>query len=415
MYKQFLSASTVMGLMALAFVLLVLRRPDIVMHAQPWAEDGKIWMAGIYNNGFWSSILLPQNGYYQTISRLVYGASLAFGLQYAALGANLIALSIRCFFVGFILSSRMAFIPASYRLAAVAYFVLMPNLSEGFVNITNAHWYLSMYLVAVVMADKPKNNAWKFHDYTLLIISSLSGPFVVFIAPCLLIKRIFERKGITNAIKGINLFDITMMVCCVIQVCAIILSPDTARSSAPLGASIGVLIKIISFRVIGGTFFPNDAIAFMPHSKWLSLALFILFLIPAMYYFIRTGWRYKVAFIFPTLMFSFALAKPMMSITDPQWPVFFTPGSGERYFFVTNFAFFCFVLFMIHRIGKFGKFTFPILLAFTIITVSSDFRMKPYADVGFENDLLDFSKLTAGEVKDIHINPPGWIMTLKKK
>jgi len=145
MHKQCLSASSVMGLMALAFVLMVLRRPDIVTHAQPWAEDGKIWMAGIYNNGFWPPILLPQNGYYQTISRLVYGTSLALGLQHAALGANLIALFIRCLFVGFIFSSRMAFIPVSYRLAAVAYFVLMSNLSEGFVNIKNLRWHRKFF------------------------------------------------------------------------------------------------------------------------------------------------------------------------------------------------------------------------------------------------------------------------------
>ncbi|WP_174580896.1 hypothetical protein [Pantoea latae] len=139
--KGLLSAASVGGLMALAFVLLVLRRPDIITHAQPWAEDGKIWMAGIYNDGFWSSLLLPQNGYYQTISRIAYGVSLAFGLEHAALGANLIALLIRCCFVGFLLSSRMNYIPVAYRLAAAAYFVLMPNLSEGFVNITNLRWY----------------------------------------------------------------------------------------------------------------------------------------------------------------------------------------------------------------------------------------------------------------------------------
>lgn len=415
MHKQSLSASSVMGLMALAFVLMVLRRPDIVTHAQPWAEDGKIWMAGIYNEGFWTSILLPQNGYYQTISRLAYGASLAFGLQHAALGANLIALLIRCFFVGFILSSRMAFIPVSYRLAAVAYFVLMPNLSEGFVNITNSHWYLSMYLVAVIMADRPESFVWKIHDYALLIISSLSGPFVVFIAPCLFLKRIYERDGIFNAIKRINLFDIIMVACCVIQVSAIFLSPDTARSSAPLGASIVLLIKIISYRIIGGSFFPNDVISFMPYSKWLSLAFFILFMIPTMYFFVRAGWRYKVAFIFPALMFSFALAKPMMSITDPQWPIFFTPGSGERYFFVTNFAFFCFILYLLHKTGRFAKIALPFFLIFTFFTISSDFRMEPYADVGFENDLSAFSKVPAGQVRDIHINPPGWVMTLQKK
>lgn len=412
--KGSLSATSLAGLMALAFVLLVLRRPDIVTHAQPWAEDGKIWMAGIYNDGFWSSLLLPQNGYYQTISRVAYGISLSFGLEHAALGANLIALLIRCCFVGFILSSRMSFIPIVYRLTATAYFVLMPNQSEGFVNITNAHWYLSMYLVAVIMAERPKSSAWKIHDYSLLILSSLSGPFIVFIAPCLFIKRTYERGGVLNAIKGINAFDFIMAACCVIQVAAILLSPDTARSSAPLGASLGVLMKIVSYRIIAGTFLPNGAISFMPFNKWLCLALFLLFVIPAVYYFFRAGWRYKIALIFPTLMIGFALAKPMMSITDPQWPVFFIPGSGERYFFVTNFFFFCFVLFVISKVSKAGKFALPVLCFLTLLLVSRDFRMEPYADVGFANDISEFNSLSKGQVKNIHINPPGWDMKLIK-
>ncbi|MGK3114144.1 hypothetical protein [Candidatus Pantoea formicae] len=120
--KYNINTASIIGLMALAFLLLVLRRPDIVLHAQPWAEDGKIWMAGIYNNGLLSSLFLPQNGYYQTISRLTYGISMFFGISHAALGANIIAIIIRCFFIGFILSSRMNFAPLPYRLAAVVYF-----------------------------------------------------------------------------------------------------------------------------------------------------------------------------------------------------------------------------------------------------------------------------------------------------
>ncbi|MGE1562061.1 hypothetical protein [Pantoea septica] len=129
------------GLIILAFIVLVLRRPDIVTHAQPWAEDGRVWMAGIYNNGFWSSLFLPQNGYFQTISRLTYGIALWFGLSKAALVANIIAILIRCFFVGFLLSNRMNFIDIKYRIAVALYFILMPNVSEGFINITNVRWY----------------------------------------------------------------------------------------------------------------------------------------------------------------------------------------------------------------------------------------------------------------------------------
>ncbi|WP_215846321.1 hypothetical protein [Candidatus Pantoea bituminis] len=77
--SKYLSLPLLFGFMLIAFILFALRRPDIIMHAQPWAEDGRVWMAGIYNNGFWAFLILPQNGYYQTISRLTYGISIFFG------------------------------------------------------------------------------------------------------------------------------------------------------------------------------------------------------------------------------------------------------------------------------------------------------------------------------------------------
>ncbi|ADU69860.1 hypothetical protein [Pantoea sp. At-9b] len=403
------------GLMFLAFVLLVLRRPDLVVHAQPWAEDGKIWMAGIYNEGFWSSLLLPQNGYYQTISRLTYGISLLFGFSHAALVANIIAILIRCFFVGFILSSRMNFIDMKFRVVAALYLILMPNIAEGFVNITNVHWYLSMYLLAVVMANDAESTLGKVHDFAVLIISGLSGPFVVFIAPCLLLKRIYTRGGIIAAIRQINMFDIVMATCCVIQVAAILISPDTARSSAPLGASVGVLIKIISYRIIGGTFFNNDVIAFMPENNYLCLILFVLFLISLVYLLIKSGWQFKAAAIFPVLMIGFALAKPMMSITDPQWPVFFGPGNGERYFFVTNFAFFCFVLYLLSKMTRYKNMALVVLSLVTLATVSSGFRIPKLANVGYQEDLVKFENARQGEHVTLRINPPGWTMELIKK
>ena len=139
--KGRLSATLIARLMVLAFLILVLRQPDIVNHTQPWAEDGKVWMSDIYNDELWSSVLTLQNKYYQTISRLAYGASLAFRFQHAALGVNLTAIFISYVFIGFILSSRMAFIPVTYKQAVAAYFVLISNLSEAIGNITNLRGY----------------------------------------------------------------------------------------------------------------------------------------------------------------------------------------------------------------------------------------------------------------------------------
>lgn len=143
--KYSLNAASIIGLMAFSFLLFVLRRPDIVLHAQPWEEDGRVWMAGIYNNGFWSSLFLLQNGYFQTISRLTYGIALWFGLSKSALVENIIALLIRCFFVGLTLSNRMSFIDIKYRIAIILCFILMPNVAEGFVKFTNERWYKKMF------------------------------------------------------------------------------------------------------------------------------------------------------------------------------------------------------------------------------------------------------------------------------
>ena len=80
------------------FAIIIMRRPDIITHAQPWAEDGTIWLQDIYNNGLFDSIIRPQNGYYQTIAKLIYSISLIFGVENAPLVANILSTLIRVFF-----------------------------------------------------------------------------------------------------------------------------------------------------------------------------------------------------------------------------------------------------------------------------------------------------------------------------
>lgn len=402
-------------LFSVIFFLIVARRPDIIFNAQPWAEDGKVWMESIYNHGFWNSLFLPQNGYYQTISRLTYGIAILAGISKAALVANVVAICIRCFFVMFILSGRMSFIKLPYRIAAVFYFLMMPNLSEGYVNITNIHWYLSLYLMAVILADDGKVSLWKFHDFTLLIISSLSGPFVVFIAPCLIIKRVAQRGSLVKAIKGINSFDITMAACCIVQVIAIMISSDTGRSSANLGASFNLLADIISYRVIGGSFFINERISDMGSMHDINFFLFGALLLMVSISFFLAGWRFKAACLFPILMIGFALAKPMMSLDQPQWPTLLIPGGGERYFFITNFAFFCLILFVVNRVFQQSLSPLMIICILILPTMLRGFSISPMADVGYREDVKTFTSLPSGESMEIHINPPGWTMQLRKK
>lgn len=397
----------------LVFLLIAARRPDIIKNAQPWAEDGLIWLQSINNNGFWSSLFLPQNGYYQTISRLVYGFSLLFGIKNAALIASVMAISIRCFMVLFLLSNRMRFCDFLYRIPIAIYFIFMPNVTEGYVNITNAHWYLSMYFMMVLVADKPDTRLWKIHDLLILIISSLSGPFVAFFAPCLFIKRYSERGGVIKAIKGIDFFDVVMILCVIIQVVAIIFSSTSDRSSAPLGASIALLADIISYRVVCGTFLDSAYINPIINAKFFNLVIFSMLLISVLFFFVRSGWRFKVLALFPILMIGFALAKPMISMTDPQWPLFLV--AGERYFIVTNLFFFSFVVFIFSKLGKLSEIAILLLSIAMLPFYIQYFNIPPLADVGYKESIDKFIMLNKGDTMDININPPGWAMHLIKR
>ncbi|MBN7122911.1 hypothetical protein BSU01_14500 [Erwinia billingiae] len=416
MYKNSSSMYKIMVLISIfviSFIVIVSRRPDLIFNAQPWAEDGAVWMKNINNDGFWSTILYPQNGYYQTISRITYGIALMFGIAKSALIANSIAISVRCFFVAFILSNRFSFIPLAYRLMAIVYFLLMPNLTEGYVNITNVHWYLSLYLMAILIAEEPESSPWKAHDFIVMIISALSGPFIIFIAPCLFLKRAYQRGSIGNAIRGFNSFDCVMLVCFTIQLVAILVSSGSGRSSAPLGANFDLLASIISYRVIAGTFLSNEMVSSLANEKIVSIVLFISLALIIIYSFIKSSWRVKISIIFPVIMIGFALAKPMMSLKSPQWPVFLL-GAGERYFFITNFALACFVLLGISKVKNYSNLLLGVY-AIAFISVSfSYYRLKPMDDVGFKEDIQKFSELKKGEKMDIHVNPRGWKMTLIK-
>lgn len=397
-------------LFGILFFAIAARRPDILTNAQPWAEDGVVWMMEINNNGFWSSVFLPQNGYYQTISKLTYGFALLFGVGKAALVANMVAISVRALLVLFLLSPRMRFIQLPYRIAVAAYLLLMPNLGEGYVNITNVHWYTAIYMMMVLVAEPPRSRGWAFHDMVVLVISALSGPFVAFYAPCLAIKRWHEHGGIVQAIRRANRFDWIMAACLTLQVVAILASSTSNRSTAPLGASLPTLAEIILQRVVLGSFFQGTPIA-LPDSSWPAVAVLTCSISMTAF---RYGWRYQILVLFPILMIGFALAKPMISLTEPQWPVLLKAGAGERYFFVTNFFMFCHVVFLISRLGRFAHTGLLLLSIVMLPFYIACFNITPLGEVGYKDQIERFQTLPKGKTMVININPPGWKMQLTR-
>ena len=90
----------------LAFAVIVLRRPDAIMHASFFAEDGSPWFAQASIYGWWRVLFWTDSGYIQLLPRLGATLALMCPLVYAPLVENVLAISVESLVVSLLLSRR---------------------------------------------------------------------------------------------------------------------------------------------------------------------------------------------------------------------------------------------------------------------------------------------------------------------
>src|SRR5882724_10266687 len=103
-----------LAIFSVAFLVLFLRRPDAILNAQFYAEDGKYWYADAYQFG-WHCLLMPLGGYLNSVSRLIGMFTLLFPLAVAPLIMNTFGLAVQILPIHIFLSSRFDRIPFATR------------------------------------------------------------------------------------------------------------------------------------------------------------------------------------------------------------------------------------------------------------------------------------------------------------
>lgn len=145
---------------------------------------------------------------------------------------------IRSVIIWFLFTERFNFLTLTTRIFLSIYFLCMPGLDEVHANITNAHWYLSLYVSMILIARNPSSKSWRFHDIFFILLSGLSGPFIIFILAASCFKFINNCKDHISVRSFINFYlrqpYALMIVCALIQGTSIILTFNGTRSSAPL-------------------------------------------------------------------------------------------------------------------------------------------------------------------------------------
>mgnify|MGYP001626234650 CR=1 FL=1 len=389
--------------------LIVLRRPEAIFHPEFWAEDGVFWYQQAYNIGF-SSIFTPENGYLQSISRLVALISQPFPISFAPAIFAISALVIQAAPIAILLSKRFDdIIKSKYaRIIICLIYVIVPNSFEPNINLTNAQWHLSLVLFLLIVSDSCKTS---IIEYATIIVSSLSGPFSILMSPIIVFEAYskYRKRSIIKYVIALS--------CSFIQLLFLIVSMAKTRSTENLGASIkGFATIFVNNIFIGGTFGRLEKPFVLTIDNHVY-AIFVFFFVIFFMAFVLGDKIYKEFVFFSAAIIGTALISPMVSLTQPQWPLMETIGAGDRYYVIPIIAMNIGFLVLAFNKKIIIKLMGITMLSIFFLSAPSNFlyNNSPYENIGFYREAVLFSKSRRGTTVKFNESPPEWNFSLTKK
>lgn len=401
------------GAAAIAFVVallvMVARRPDIVSNARLWAEDGGVYFANAYNDGRWATLLRPFGGYLQLFPRAVFDLATLLPIGAVPAFAVWIALAVRAALTAFLFSSRFSWIDWRAKVALSAYFLLMPNLADVHANITNTHWYLGLYLLAVIVADPPRVLPWKIHDWLVLVGAGLTGPMVILLAPALIIRLIAQRQGpaARRTFAGVGL------ALALLQLVLLAVNRDGGHDFIYLPSALSFL-QMLGSRIFLGFLTPvrwSTALA----APAVALPTVAIGLIVTAAVVVSGSWRARSVALVPLLILIASFYTPIFSGLTTQW--LSLPGSTQSgYFVVANVAWAAtltiFVTTTLPRLSNVVLAAVALVAGFLILF---DFTLPAVDGPDFGPQAARIAAAAPGETVSIPIAPRGWEMVLVRR
>ena len=399
------------------FLILVLRRPDAVVNSQFWAEDGKFWFADANNIGAWQSIFLPQDGYFQTISRLTASFSQIFPITYSPLVFNLIALVVQLLPALFLVSPRLKsiFPNIHVRFGLALAFLLLPNIAEIHGNITHGQWYLAILAGLILIAGISHKKIWKIFDLVFVALSGLSGPFALFLAPVAVVR--WRRSRQRWDLILLSFFSAAALI----QLASLLFLPSGDSRVISELTSVPLLLEILGRQVYLGLLFGSGGAVWLVNSlPWANLLFFIAGLLGTLYLvflFFRAPFELRLFSILAGLVLAASLFSPTGDLSGQSaWQLLFDSPGGIRYWiFPMTASLLLLTWSAFFSSSRVTRAIATLVILFLPIGIFMDFQIPAYQDLDFYREITEFSNAPYGHVQTILINPMGWSMTLIKQ
>jgi hypothetical protein len=398
----------------LAAAIVVSRRPDAVLNAQFWAEDGKVWYANAYNAGI-RSLLWSQDGYFQSFSRLTATLAQCVSLARAPLVFNLTAIVAAILPLQLLVScrfSQIASIPT--RLLLGFLYLALPNSAEIHANVTNGQWYLALLAFMVVVSARPTAWGWRCFDLLISALCSLSGPFAIMLTPLAGILWCKRRQRWRFAVL------LTLASGSLIQGLSILYStlyhaPHFQRAPMNLGATPALFATILAQQVFLGPLVGQNALCLTCFNC--AVLVVAIGMAPVAYALLKAPLELELFVVFSAMLLAASLAWPQQTppVRIPAWQALALRGGGARYFFLPMLVFVATLVWTLNgdapRILRSAAAITLTLMCFGIVR---DWHCPAFTDLNFQAYVSRFESSPPGAVFTIPLNPPGWSMQLVK-
>jgi hypothetical protein len=395
-----------------AIVILVARRPDAILHAQFWAEDGHVWFADAYNMGGWTALTQVHTGYFQTFPRLGALLALLVPLALAPLVLNLLAIAVQALLVNLLLSARSsAWGAARSRALFAGMYLALPNCKELSYGITESQWMLALCVFLLLVASKPRSLGGRILDFLIVLLCGLTGPFCITLFPIALFLALKERSRGRWATAGV------LAALCLIQAWALLIMDPAGRSSAVLGASPALCARILAGQVFLGALLGGNGLA-ANSSPWLLIFLLCVAvggIVFVAFTFFHFPMPFRLFLILSLVLFALALVSPTGWVPEgvSAWANLAT-GPGIRYWFFPTLAFAWSLLWGFQSRSGALKTVSVVLLCLMCFGIVRDWRHPAFKDMHFADYAKSFEAAPAGTAATIPENPAGWTVRLVK-
>lgn len=396
----------------LACAIIISRRPDMILRPQFWAEDGEVWFAGAYNHGWWRPLFHTEVGYFQTLPRLAAALALLVPLASAPLICNLVALAVQALSVNLLLSERSRrWGSLSTRTAFAFMYLAIPNCSEICAIITDAQWVLAFAAFLILLMTPAKAGVQRVFDLLVIALCGLSGPFCIFLLPVKAYTA-WRRKDQKAW------FEIAVLaLCSSIQAYGLLIKSPGSRSSAYLGPSLSLFIRILAGDIYLGAIVGPSGLAVIPGTRAFLLLLLLAIVASALIIAVvrRAPLEMKMLAAFASMVLAASLitSSSYDPSGTPQWQLLAQAGAVRYWLYASLLLLWSCVLGLKHKsvAVKSISMLFIFVLCFGI---AFRWRRPPFEDTHFDQMAKSFESEPAGTVKDFPENPEGWSFRLIK-